>query len=203
MGGMQSWMWATMYPDFMDAAFPLASLPAQIAGRNRMMRKMAIDSIRDDPGYNAGDYVTQPRGLKAAFHILAWMSSAPLRWQQQAPDRESADVFIDDLMAKYAKLNDANDFVYAFDASRDYDPRPGLKNIKAALTAVNFADDQVNPPELGLLEAGISQVPAGQAIVVPISDATVGHGTHTVAAVWKDYLRELLERSGPGRRSKM
>lgn len=195
MGGMHSWMWATAYPDFMDAAFPLASLPAQIAGRNRMMRKMAIDSIRDDPEYHGGDYKQQPRGLKPALHVLAWMSSAPLKWQKEAPDRESADRFIDQMMEKQLREKDANDFLYAFDASRDYDPRPGLAGVKAALTAVNFADDQVNPPELRILEEETKKVPDGQAIVVPISDETAGHGTHTIAAVWQQYLEALLKRS--------
>ncbi|KAK5679761.1 hypothetical protein LTS10_007709 [Elasticomyces elasticus] len=195
MGGMHTWMWGTMYPDFMDALMPLASLPTQIAGRNRMMRKMAIDSIRQDPEFRDGNYEVNPRGLKAALHVLAWMSSAPLRWQADCPDQESADAFIDAWMDKGMREKDANDFAYAFDASRDYDPRPGLKDVKAALTAVNFADDQVNPPELNILEEETKKVPRGVAIMMPIDEQTIGHGTHSVAANWKHHLAELLERS--------
>ena len=140
MGGMHTWVWGTMYPNFMDALMPLASLPCQISGRNRMMRKLAIDSIRNDPEFANGNYKVQPRGLRAALSIFAWMTSAPLRWQKEAPDRESADDFIDALIESGMHEKDANDFAYAFDASWDYDPRPRLKNIRATLTAVNFAD---------------------------------------------------------------
>ncbi|KAK3705467.1 hypothetical protein LTR37_013284 [Vermiconidia calcicola] len=204
MGGMyaillldlrHSWVWGTRYPGFMDAIMPLASLPSQISGRNRMMRKMAIDSIRDDPQFDNGNYETQPRGLRAALHILAWMSSSPLQWQNQAPDRESADKFIDAWMDAGMRQQDANDFAFAFDASRDYDPRPGLKDISAPLIAVDFEDDQANLPELQILETEIKKVKQGKAVVVPISAGSAGHGTHTVAAVWKDYLAELLETS--------
>lgn len=195
MGGMHTWMWGTVYPKYVDALMPLASVPAQIAGRNRMMRKMAMDSIRTDPEYVAGDYQSQPRGLKGALQILAWMSSCPLRWQNDAPDRDSADKFIDDFIDTGMREKDANDVLYAFDASRDYDPRPKLKSIEAHLTAINTADDQVNPPELRILEDEIENVQKGVAIVVPISNTTIGHGTHTVAEVWKGYLADLLERS--------
>ena len=160
-----------------------------------MMRKVAIDNIRTDPEFMNGNYKTQPRGLRAALQIFAWMSSAPLRWQMACPDRETADDFIDSLLEVGMHQQDANDFAYAFDASWDYDPRPGLKDIKAPLTAVNFGDDQVNPPELRILEHEIEKVEKGVAIVVPISEKTTGHGTHTVADVWKEYLTELLQRS--------
>jgi len=196
MGGMHTWLWGVTYPEFMDALFPLASLPAQIAGRNRMIRKHAIESIRDDPAFDNGNYKEQPRGFTTALHVLAWMSSAPHQWQKAAPDRESADEFIDNWIEIAAMDRDANDMAYAFDASYDYDPRPGLKDIKAPLTAVNFACDQVNPPELRILEDETEKVKGGKAIVKPITDKTVGHGTHSVAEVWKDDLAELLERSG-------
>ena len=196
MGGMHSWVWATSYPEFMDAVMPLASLPCQISGRNRMQRKMAISYIREDPEFKKGNYRTQPPGLKAALGILAWMSSSPLRWQMACPDRESADDFIDALIDNGMHEQDANDFAYAFDASWDYDPRPGLKDITAPLTAVNSADDQVNPPELQILETETKKVEKGKAVVLPITETTVGHGTHTVADAWKDYLVELLQRSG-------
>ncbi|KAK5172059.1 uncharacterized protein LTR77_003696 [Saxophila tyrrhenica] len=161
MGGMHTWLWGVTYPDFMDALFPLASLPAQIAGRNRMIRKHAIDSIRTDPGFADGNYEVQPRGFDAALHVLAWMSSAPHQWQKAASDRESADEFIDNWIEVAAMDRDANDMAYAFDASYDYDPRPGLRDIKAPLTAVNFACDQVNPPELRILEEEIKNVKNG------------------------------------------
>lgn len=201
MGGMHSWLWAVTYPDFMDAVFPLASLPCQISGRNRMIRKHAIESIREDPEFNDGNYIKQPRGFKTALHVLAWMSSAPHQWQKAAPDRESADEFIDNWIEIAAMERDANDMAYAFDASYDYDPRPGLKHIRAPLTAVNFACDQVNPPELRTLEEEIEKVEGGKAVVMPITEKTVGHGTHTVAEVWKEHLAELLARSGPSQQA--
>jgi len=203
MGGMHSWTWGTKYPGFMDALMPLASLPSQIAGRNRMMRKMAIDSIREDPEFHDGNYKVQPRGLRAALGVLAWMSSAPLRWQADAPDQESADAFIDAWIGKGMREKDANDFAYAFEASLDYDPRPDLEKIKASLTAVNFADDQVNPPELRILEDETKRVPGGIAVLMPITEHTVGHATHSKAAVWKQYLAELLERSSPSASSRL
>ena len=197
MGGMHSWVWGEMHPQFMDALMPLASLPVQIAGRNRMMRKMFMDSIRNDPEWNNGDYTKQPRGLADAIHILIIMGSSPLQWQKEAPDRDSADRFVDERIARYMKEDDANDSLYQLDASRDYNPQPKLATIKAPLLAINSADDVINPPELGILEREIRNVPHGRAIVIPISDATHGHGTHTWAAVWKDQLVELLKESEP------
>lgn len=197
MGGMHSWVWGETYPGFMDALMPLASLPVQIAGRNRMLRKMAMDSIRNDPEWNNGEYTKQPRGLVDALHILLIMGSSPLQWQKEAPDRDSADRFVDEHIARYMQQDDANDFLYQFDASRDYNPQPKLGTIEAPLLAVNSADDQINPPELGILEREIRNVPHGRAIVIPISDATHGHGTHTWAAVWKDQLVKLLRESEP------
>ena len=201
MGGMHSWLWGPTYSTFMDAIFPLASLPCQISGRNRMIRKHAIESIRGDPDFNDGNYppTKQPRGFTTALHVLAWMSSAPHQWQKHAPDRESADDFIDAWIEMAAMSRDANDMAYAFDASWDYDPRPKLKDISAPLTAVNFACDQVNPPELGILEEEIKRVARGNAVVMPIGEKTVGHGTHSVAEVWKEHLADLLDRSKDSR----
>lgn len=197
MGGMQSWLWGGMFPDFMDAVMPLASLPTQIAGRNRMSRKMIMDSITTDPDYKGGDYEKQPvQGLKAALYVLTWMSSIPLQWQNEAPDRDAADAFLDRRIEEALKTAEANDLLYNVNASHDYDPRPLLNRIKAPLLAINSADDQVNPPELGILEEGIKQVAHGRAIVLPISDATRGHGTHTYAHLWKDELKSLLEQTG-------
>jgi homoserine O-acetyltransferase len=197
MGGMHTWLWGEAYPGFMDALMPLASLPVQIAGRNRMMRRMYMDSIRNDPEWNNGDYTKQPRGLADAIHILMIMGSSPLQMQKDAPDRDSADKYLEDRVERLMKEDDANDCLYQIDSSRDYNPQAKLGTIRAPLLAVNSADDQINPPELGILEREIKNVPHGRAIVIPISDATRGHGTHTSAALWKDHLVELLKESEP------
>jgi homoserine O-acetyltransferase len=192
MGGMHSWVWGERYPGFMDGIVPLASAPAQIAGRNRMLRRMALDDIRTDPEWRNGDYTTQPRGLRAALQILYVMTSAPLVQQHDAPTRDAADSAITSWLDARVRSMDANDMLYAFDASRDYDPEPGLARITAPLLAINSADDQVNPPELGIVERLIPQVPRGRFVLLPISPRTRGHGTHTVAAVWKTPFTEFL-----------
>jgi homoserine O-acetyltransferase len=194
MGGMHTWVWGERYPDFMDGLVPLASVPTQIAGRNRMMRKMIIDDIRTDPEWNNGEYSRQPRGLAAAMQLLFIMTSSPLQQQKAAPTRDKADSLITEWLRSHLATADANDFLYAFDASRDYDPSPGLERIKAPVLAINSADDQVNPPELGLMERLMPRVRRGRYVLVPISDQTRGHGTHTVAAVWKQYLAQFLEQ---------
>lgn len=197
MGGMHTWVWGETHPDFMDALLPLASLPAPIAGRNRMWRKMAMDLIRGDPEWKGGDYTAQPRGLRGALALLLTLSGSPLQWMQQAPDRAAADAAVDTYMAERLAKADANDLLWALDASRDYDPWLNLEKIKAPLLAINFADDAVNPPELGILEKGVARVKNGQAVVFPLSEKTRGHQTHTLADVWKTYLNELLVRSRP------
>jgi homoserine O-acetyltransferase len=197
MGAMHTWMWGEAYPDFMDALMPLASLPVQIAGRNRIMRRMYMDAIRNDPEWNDGEYTKQPRGLADAIHVLILMGSSPLQMQKEAPDRDSADKYLEDRVARLMKEDDANDCLYQIDSSREYDPQPKLGAIKAPLLAVNSADDVINPPELGILEREIRNVPRGRAVVIPTSDATHGHSTHTWAAVWKNYLVELLKESEP------
>jgi homoserine O-acetyltransferase/O-succinyltransferase len=195
MGAMQTWMWGEMYPDFMDALMPLASLPVQIAGRNRVIRRMIMDSIRNDPEWKDGEYKTQPRGLASAIYGLMLMTSTPLQWQKQYPTRDAADKYFDDQVRNRLRSTDANDMLYQFDASREYDPSPNLEKIKAPLLAINSADDQVNPPELGILEREIKRVKRGRAVVLPISDQTRGHGTHSLPAIWKNYLAELLDSS--------
>ena len=196
MGGMHTWLWGEKYPDFMDALMPLASLPVQISGRNRMMRRMVINSIKNDPEWNNGDYKQQPiRGLTSAIYTLLFMTSAPLQQYKQAPTRDDADKMFDNLVRAQLARADANDMLYAFDASRDYDPAPDLEKIKAPLIAVNSADDQVNPPELGILEREIKRVKRGRHVLIPISDKTRGHGTHSLPELWKQYLAELLEAS--------
>jgi homoserine O-acetyltransferase len=196
MGGMQSWVWGETYPDFMDALMPLASLPVEIAGRNRIWRRMAMDAIRDDPEWLGGEYKTEPRrALTAAENLLLFVGSAPLFWQKQAPTRDAADKFYADrLKAAVARL-DANDLLYQLDSSRDYNPSPKLETIKAPLVAINSADDVINPPELAIIEREIKRVKRGRFILIPISDQTRGHGTHTLPAIWQRYLKELLAES--------
>lgn len=195
MGGMQTWMWGETHPDFMDALMPLASLPTQISGRNRMMRRMVIDSIRNDPEWKGGDYTTEPYGLTEGIYTLMFMASSPLQWQKTAPTRDTADRFFESERSRRLQGADANDMLYEFDASRDYDPGPGLETIRAPLVAINSADDQVNPPELGILEREVRRVPRGRAVVLPISDQTRGHGTHSWPALWQDQLAALLRES--------
>jgi homoserine O-acetyltransferase/O-succinyltransferase len=195
MGAMHTWVWGETYPDFMDALMPLASLPVQIGGRNRMFRKMFMDAIRNDPEWNNGEYAKQPRGLVDALHILMIMGSVPLQWQKDYPTRDSADKYLAERIASLMKEDDANDSLYQVDSSRNYDPQSKLGTIKVALLAINSADDQINPPELGILEREIKNVPHGRALVIPISDATRGHSTHTWAAVWKDQLVALLNQT--------
>ena len=195
MGGMHTWIWGEKYPDFMDALMPLASLPVQISGRNRMMRRMVIDPIRNDPEFQNGEYKSQPRGLMTAVYTLLFMTSSPLQWYKQAATREAADRLFDDLVARRLAGADANDMLYQFDASRDYDPAPKLENIHAPLVAINSADDQVNPPELGIIEREIKRVKRGRYVLIPISDKTRGHGTHSLPELWKQHLARLLQDS--------
>jgi homoserine O-acetyltransferase len=192
MGGMQSWMWAERYPDFMDGVVPLASVPTQIAGRNRMMRALISRSIRTDPEWRGGDYTAQPRGLLGALEMLFMMTSSPLYLQTVAPTRDSADAYIDSWVRARMRTTDANDFLYQFEASADYDPSPGLEKIRVPVLAINSADDLVNPPELAVAERLIKRVPRGRFVLLPITDRTRGHGTHSLPAIWKPYLAEFL-----------
>jgi homoserine O-acetyltransferase len=184
-----------LHPEFVDALMPLASLPTQISGRNRMWRKLVSDAIRNDPLWNGGDYQEQPPSLKVAAGMLLLMGSNAVLRQKGAPTLAQADELYERSVASSAARLDANNLLYAIESSHDYDPGPGLERIRAPLVAVNFADDLINPPELGILEREIQRVKQGRAIVVPASEATVGHGTHTKAAVWKHYLEELLQQS--------
>jgi len=195
MGGMHTWLWGQKHPEFMDALMPLASLPAQISGRNRMWRRLVIDAIRTDPEWKGGDYARQPRGLRTAAQMIALMGSNPVQRQKEGPTLEQADKAFDKAVAKLLESFDANDVLYAVEASRDYDPGPGLEKIKAPLVAVNFADDLINPPELGILEREVRRVPRGEAILMAQTEKTRGHGTHTLAAVWKEHLVRLLKNS--------
>lgn len=195
MGGMHSWLWGEQHPDFMDAVMPLASQPIEIAGRNRMMRRMIMDDIRTDPGWNNGEYQAQPHGLAAALDILLIMGSSPLQMQKQAPTREQADAQLEKFVEDRMKTTDANDMLYYFDASRNYNPEPQLEKIIAPLTAINSADDTINPPELKIIDKDILRVKKGKFILLPITDATRGHGTHSLPAIWQQHLADLLNRS--------
>lgn len=203
MGGMMTWVWGTTYPDFMDALMPLASLPVEIAGRNRMIRKMIVDSIQNDPDWKGGEYQSPPvRGLTGAIHMMLFMVSSPLQWQKQAPTRAAAEAYLQNRINGYLRSLEANDMIYQYEASRDYNPALHLEKITAPLYAVNSADDQVNPPELGILDREIKRVKRGRYILIPISDQTTGHGTHSNSAIWGKYLAELLAESKailPGR----
>jgi homoserine O-acetyltransferase/O-succinyltransferase len=195
MGGMHTWLWGERYPQFMDALMPLASLPTQISGRNRVWRRVAIDAIRNDAKWNGGQYQEQPQGLRTAQEMLFLMASNPVLRQEQMPTLAQADSVLDAAVADAMKKSDANDLLYQLEASRDYDPGPTLESIQAPLVAINFADDLINPPELGILEREVRRVPNGRAVVVPVTAHSRGHGTHTVAVAWKVHLAELLNRT--------
>ncbi|MEY2555978.1 MAG: homoserine O-acetyltransferase/O-succinyltransferase [Verrucomicrobiota bacterium] len=195
MGGMHTWLWGESHPEFMDALMPLASLPTQISGRNRAWRRMIIDAIRNDPSWNGGEYKTQPPSLRTAAEMLWFMSSNPVLRQKEAPILAKTDEVLDKFVEQIVKTDDANDVLYALEASRDYDPGPNLEKIRAPLLAINSADDLINPLELGILEREIKRVPHGRAIVIPLSEQTRGHGSHTIANLWKEQLSILLKES--------
>jgi len=195
MGGMHTWLWGEQYPEFMDGLMPLASLPAQMSGRNRVWRKMIIDAITLDPEWRNGDYLSQPHGIRLAAEILFFMSNNPIQRQLNAPTWQKADQLLEESVTNFVARADANDTLYALRASEDYDPAPKLNSIRAPLVAINFEDDLINPPELKILETEIKKVKRGKAVLVRRSNATRGHGTHTLAAVWKKHLTRLLKQT--------
>ena len=193
MGAMHCWVWGEMYPDFVDGLVPLASVPTAIAGRNRVMRKMIMDSITRDPAWKNGEYTEPPReGLVGAINLLMMMTSSPLQWHKSGATREAADRWYEDQIKSRLATTDANDMLYQFNASRDYDPSPNLERSTAAGLAINSADDVVNPPELGLMEKLTPRVKRGRYMLIPTSDRTRGHGTHSLPAVWGAHLAEFL-----------
>jgi homoserine O-acetyltransferase len=195
MGCMHAWRWGERYPEFMDGLVPLACAPTAIAGRNRMVRQMIIDDIMQDPEWKGGDYTAPPtRGLRAAMGMLFVMTSAPLVQQSQAPTRAAADSAIMAYVERQSRALDANDVIYAFQASREYDPSAQLERITAPVLAINSADDFVNPPELGIVERLMPRVRRGRFVLVPISDKTRGHGTHSRPDVWHDELAAFLRQ---------
>jgi len=196
MGCMHSFVWGETYPDFMDALMPLACLPVQIAGRNRLWRKMAMDAIESDPEWKGGEYTTEPQqALRSWINILTIAGSAPLQMQKTLPTRDAADKYLEDSYQTRMKNLDANDVLYQLDASRNYDPSDDLEKIEAPMIWINSADDFINPPELGIAEKEVKRINNAKFVLIPVSDQTYGHGTHTHAAAWKHYLAELLEES--------
>jgi homoserine O-acetyltransferase len=196
MGCMQTFVWGETYPGFADAFAPFACLPVQIAGRNRMMRYMSIEGIKRDPAWMGGEYKTEPvEGLRLANTLVLVMGSSPLQMQKQAPTREAAEQYVDRYWSRPS--NDANDMIYYLNASRNYNPSPHLEDIKTPMLWINSADDYINPAELGIAEKEVKRMPNARFILLPISDSTRGHGTHTAAAVWKGYLAEFMQATEP------
>ena len=196
MGCMQSFVWGETYPNFADALAPFACLPVPIAGRNRMMRYMAIQAVKQDPAWRGGEYKSEPvEGLKTANELLLVMGSAPLVMQKAAPTRAAAEAYVDRYLDRADASTDANDLIFYMNASRNYDPSRDLKKITVPVLWINSADDFINPPELGIAEKLVGQMPKAKFVLVPISDQTRGHGTHTQAAVWRDELVDLIQRS--------
>jgi homoserine O-acetyltransferase/O-succinyltransferase len=201
MGCMHAFLWGETYPRMMDALMPLACLPVEIAGRNRLWRKMTIDAIKSDPAWDGGDYKSEPlAALRTADDLLILAGGAPIVMQKTWPTREVADKYVEDRVNADLKTLDANDLLYQVAASRDYDPSAGLDKIIAPVMWVNSADDFINPPELGIAESMAAKLKHGQFVLIPASDQTHGHGTHTWAALWKDHLEELLKESGGQRK---
>jgi homoserine O-acetyltransferase/O-succinyltransferase len=196
MGCMESFVWGETYPGFAQALAPFACLPVELAGRNRMMRHMAIEAIQQDPAWMNGEYKTEPvQGLRTANEMLLVMGSSPLQMQKNEPTRAAAEKYVDDYLARTMAKTDANDMMYYINASRNYNPAAKVGTIQVPVLWINSADDYINPPELGIAEKMVGQMPRAKFVLIPISDATRGHGTHTQAAVWKDYLAEFMRQT--------
>jgi homoserine O-acetyltransferase len=192
MGAMHAWMWGYLFPDFMDGLVPLASNPVEIAGRNRLWRKALVDAIVNDPGWNKGNYTEPPPGMASAIGFLLIATSAPRQWQRQFPTAAAADKYLADQIAARMKSTDANDMIYYFRASEDYNPAPHLDRISKPLLAINSADDFVNPSELPMMQELMKKVKRGRFVLIPISDQTRGHGTHSLPLVWAAELERFL-----------
>ncbi|HEU5275011.1 MAG TPA: alpha/beta fold hydrolase [Xanthobacteraceae bacterium] len=193
MGGMETWIWGETYPAMMDALAPMASQPTAMASRNWMMRRLIIDSIRNDPDWHQGDYATQPRAFRAALVFFGVATSGgTLAYQTLAPTRELADKALDQRLANVTKA-DANDVLYQWDSSRDYDPSPGLERIQAPVLAINAADDERNPPETGTTERALKRIKDARLYLIPASAQTRGHGTTGMAKFWKEELQHWLQ----------
>jgi homoserine O-acetyltransferase len=193
MGGMQAWLWGERHPGFMDALMPIASQPTQISGRNLLWRRLIVEAIRQDPDWQGGEYKTPPTRWANAVPLFTLMVDSPVRLQAQAPTRQEANGLYDKLVAGALKTLDANDYLYWFESSWDYDPEPALAQIKARVMAVNFADDLINASELGVMDKLMPRLANARSVLVPRSPQTIGHQTLTLAVVWKPYLEELLK----------
>ena len=192
MGGMHAWLWAVKYPDFMDAVVPLACQPSEMSGRNWMMRRMLIDAVRKDPDWKGGDYETQPRAVRVANAFWGIVSiGGSQAYYKAAPTREKADKLLDERLAAPFTA-DANDFLYQWESSGDYNPAPGLGQIRASVLAINSADDERNPPELGIMERELPRVKGARLYLIPASEETRGHGTTGMARFWKAQLADFL-----------
>ncbi len=203
MGCMQAFVWGETYPTYADALAPFACLPVALAGRNRMWRYMAISSIKNDPAWMGGEYKAEPlEGLTSANDLLLIAGAAPLQMQKNYPTRGAVERYVDQSIARSDASTDANNMIFYLDASRNYDPSAKLAAITAPVLWINSADDFINPPELGIAERMVHTMPHAKFILLPITDATRGHGTHTQAAIWKDYLNSFLAEiaSGTGRK---
>jgi homoserine O-acetyltransferase len=198
MGCMHTWLWLESYPGFVDAAMPLACLPVPITGRNRLWRDLVMDSIRTDPQWLQGEYRSEPMSaLRAAAGFLLIAGSAPIQMQIALPTHDAADEFLKVYMDRKVADLDANDLLYQVNASRDYDPSGALDKISAPVMWINSADDFINPPELGIAEREVKKIKGARFVLLPASEQTHGHGTHTWAGVWQQYLSELLASSEP------
>lgn len=193
MGGMHSWIWGVKYPDMMDALVPMASQPTAMASRNWMLRRLMLETIRNDPDYNGGNYASQPRMMKYAIHAYAVATNGgTLAYQSQAPTAAKADKLVEDRLAAPVTA-DANDFIYQWESSRDYDPSPGLEKIEAATLLINAADDERNPPETGITDAALKRIKNARLHLIAASPQTRGHGTTGAASFYTQPLRELLQ----------
>ena len=191
MGGMHTWLWGERYPDMMDALMPISALPVQIAGRNRLWRRMVIEAIRNDPDWKNGDYEQQPHGYARIVPLIAMMVNSPIRLFEKYPTRASADAYYDHIL-QIAASKDANDRLFQYDSSRNYDPAPDLEKIKAKLLLIVFADDQINSPEFAALDREMPRVGNARFIIVPAGKDSNGEGNNTNAKLWRVYLEELL-----------
>lgn len=195
MGCMHAFMWGTQYPDAVEKLAPFACLPVEIAGQNRMWRKLSIDAIKNDPTWNKGEYAQPPlSGLRAAASLSMIAGANPLALQAQYPTREAAEAFTDQAFARTASRNDANDIIYQLDSSRTYNPWPTLEQIKTPILWINSADDFINPANYGITEKAVKRMPNAKFILIPATPETKGHGTHTWAKFWKEDLAELMRQ---------
>jgi homoserine O-acetyltransferase len=191
MGGMQTWLWGERYPDMMDTLMPISALPVEIAGRNRLWRRIVIEAIRNDPEWKNGNYVEQPHGYSRIVPLIVMMVTSPVRLYEQYPTRAATDAFYDQLIQRALK-SDANDRLYQYEASRDYNPAPDLEKIEARLLAIVFADDQINSPEIAALEREMPRVRNGRYWIVPPGPASNGEGDNNNAYIWRTRLEDLL-----------